>query len=374
MRSRAMPTSGCKAIFLPKLADGPWSGTMCLTEPQCGTDLGLIRTRAEPADDGSYRVTGTKIFISAGEHDLTENIVHLVLAPSCPTPPPAHAASACSSCPSSCRRGRRLALRRAQRRPLRRHRAQDGHPGLVHLHHAVRGRHGLAGGRAAPGHGRDVHHDERRPPGRRHAGPGAAEARLPERRGLRPRAAAGPLAAGAQCPDQPADPIIVHPDVRRMLLTMQGLQRGRPRARLLGRPALDLAASATPIRPSGRRPTTSSPDDADRQGLPHRPRLRRHQSRHAGVRRPRLHPRIGHGAVGPRRPHRPDLRGRQRHPGPRPGRPQAAGQHRPLCALLPSGGGLPGAAPDTGLAEFAMPLAKAFAKLQQTTLESRGRA
>jgi len=69
-----------KAEYLPRLVDGTWSGTMCLTEPHCGTDLGLIRTRAEPAGDGSYRVTGTKIFISAGEHDLTENIVHLVLA------------------------------------------------------------------------------------------------------------------------------------------------------------------------------------------------------------------------------------------------------------------------------------------------------
>ena len=69
-----------RAAYLPQLVDGTWSGTMCLTEPQCGTDLGLIRTRAEPAEDGSYRVTGAKIFISAGEHDLTENIVHLVLA------------------------------------------------------------------------------------------------------------------------------------------------------------------------------------------------------------------------------------------------------------------------------------------------------
>jgi alkylation response protein AidB-like acyl-CoA dehydrogenase len=69
-----------KARYLPKLSDGTWSGTMCLTEPHCGTDLGLIRTRAVPADDGSFRITGTKIFISAGEHDLTENIVHLVLA------------------------------------------------------------------------------------------------------------------------------------------------------------------------------------------------------------------------------------------------------------------------------------------------------
>ncbi|HTR83864.1 MAG TPA: acyl-CoA dehydrogenase C-terminal domain-containing protein [Reyranella sp.] len=69
-----------KQRFLPKLTSGEWSGTMCLTEPHCGTDLGMLRTRAEPQADGSYAITGTKIFISAGEHDLTENIVHLVLA------------------------------------------------------------------------------------------------------------------------------------------------------------------------------------------------------------------------------------------------------------------------------------------------------
>ena len=69
-----------KDLYLPKLARGEWAGTMCLTEPQCGTDLGLIRTRAVPQDDGSHAIAGTKIFISAGEHDLTDNIVHLVLA------------------------------------------------------------------------------------------------------------------------------------------------------------------------------------------------------------------------------------------------------------------------------------------------------
>ncbi len=69
-----------KDKFLPKLVDGTWSGTMCLTEPQCGTDLGLCRTKAVLNDDGSYAITGTKIFISAGDHDLTENVVHLVLA------------------------------------------------------------------------------------------------------------------------------------------------------------------------------------------------------------------------------------------------------------------------------------------------------
>jgi len=69
-----------KRLYLPKLTSGQWTGTMCLTEPHCGTDLGLLRTKAEPQADGSYKITGAKIFISAGEHDLAENIVHLVLA------------------------------------------------------------------------------------------------------------------------------------------------------------------------------------------------------------------------------------------------------------------------------------------------------
>ena len=69
-----------KATYLPKLTSGEWTGTMCLTEPHCGTDLGLLRTKAEPQADGTYKLTGQKIFISAGEHNLAPNIVHLVLA------------------------------------------------------------------------------------------------------------------------------------------------------------------------------------------------------------------------------------------------------------------------------------------------------
>ena len=69
-----------KSTFMPPLVEGRWLGTMCLTEPQCGTDLGQVKTKAEPQADGSYKLTGTKIFISAGEHDLSENIVHIVLA------------------------------------------------------------------------------------------------------------------------------------------------------------------------------------------------------------------------------------------------------------------------------------------------------
>jgi butyryl-CoA dehydrogenase len=69
-----------QSVYLPKLVSGEWTGTMCLTESHCGTDLGLLRSKAEPQPDGSFRITGSKIFISSGEHDLTENIIHLVLA------------------------------------------------------------------------------------------------------------------------------------------------------------------------------------------------------------------------------------------------------------------------------------------------------
>lgn len=73
-------TEDQRQTYLTKLIEGRWTGTMCLTESHCGTDLGMLRTKAEPNDDGSYSISGTKIFISAGEHDLTENIVHIVLA------------------------------------------------------------------------------------------------------------------------------------------------------------------------------------------------------------------------------------------------------------------------------------------------------
>jgi len=76
-----------KNTYLPNLTSGKWTGTMNLTEPQCGTDLGLSKTMATPLDDGSYSITGTKIFITCGEHDLSENIIHLVLARTPNAPP-----------------------------------------------------------------------------------------------------------------------------------------------------------------------------------------------------------------------------------------------------------------------------------------------
>ena len=76
----AFGTDEQKQVYLTKIVSGQWTGTMCLTEPHCGTDLGILKTKAEPNGDGSFALTGTKIFISAGEHDLAENILHLVLA------------------------------------------------------------------------------------------------------------------------------------------------------------------------------------------------------------------------------------------------------------------------------------------------------
>ncbi len=73
-------TTEQKNVYMPPLVSGEWAGTMCLTEPQCGTDLGQVKTKAEPQPDGTYKITGTKIFISSGEHDLTSNIIHIVLA------------------------------------------------------------------------------------------------------------------------------------------------------------------------------------------------------------------------------------------------------------------------------------------------------
>ena len=77
---QAHGTEEQKKTYLPKLTSGEWTGTMCLTEPHCGTDLGMLRSKAEPQGDGTYKITGQKIFISAGEHDMAANIIHLVLA------------------------------------------------------------------------------------------------------------------------------------------------------------------------------------------------------------------------------------------------------------------------------------------------------
>ena len=210
--------------YLPKLVSGEWSGTMCLTEPQCGTDLGLIRTRAMPADDGTYRITGNKIFISAGEHDLTSNILHLVLAKL----PDAPAGT----------RGISLFLV-PKFLPT-----EDGRPGARNgvVCTAIEHKMGIkASATCAMSFDDAVGWLVGQP----HRGLAAMFTMMNEARlgvGVQGLGLAevsyqnavayakdrlqGRALGGAQHPGKPADPIIVHPDVRRMLLTMRAQTEG----------------------------------------------------------------------------------------------------------------------------------------------------
>ena len=213
-----------KQLYLPKFTEGTWSGTMCLTEPHCGTDLGLIRTKADPQDDGSYKITGTKIFISAGEHDLTENIVHLVLAKLPDAPPGVKGISL-------------FIVPKFLPKP-------DG---------SVGPRNGVACGSIEHKMGIKasstcvMNFDEAQGwlVGEKHKGMRAMFAMMNTARlgvgvqglGLSEAAYQGALAyarerlqgrglKGAAQPDKPADPLLVHPDVRKNLLTIKALTEG----------------------------------------------------------------------------------------------------------------------------------------------------
>ena len=185
-----------KAIYLPKLVAGAWTGTMNLTEPHCGTDLGLLRTKAVPQGDGTYRISGQKIFISAGEHDLAENIVHLVLARIEGAPAgrqghqPVHRAEVHAR--------RTTAIRASATRSPAARRREDGHPRQRHLRDELRGGDGWLIGEENGGLQGDVRDDERGAARRRPAGAGPGGGRLPDRRRLRQGPPAGPLADRAE--------------------------------------------------------------------------------------------------------------------------------------------------------------------------------
>jgi len=215
-----------KRLCLPRLASGAWSGTMCLTEPQCGTDLGLIRTKAVPGADGSYRVSGTKIFISAGEHDLTDNILHLVLARLPGAPPGSRGISLFLVPKFLWQDGGQLGPRNGVR--------------CGGIEHKM----GLAGSATctlqfddAVGYligepNRGLHCMFTMMNAARLAvglqGLGIAEAAYQGARAYARERLQGRAPAGAKFPDRPAYPIIVQPDVRRMLLTMKaGIEGAR---------------------------------------------------------------------------------------------------------------------------------------------------
>ncbi|HUI18505.1 MAG TPA: acyl-CoA dehydrogenase C-terminal domain-containing protein [Alphaproteobacteria bacterium] len=215
----ASASEALKAQYLPKLASGAWAGTMCLTEPQCGTDLGLVRTRAEPLADGSYGITGTKIFISAGEHDLTENIIHLVLARLPGAPAGTRGISLFLVPRSLPNADGTLGMRNAVRCGSIEHKMGiKASATCVMNFDAAKG--WLVG---EPNHGMRcmfvMMNAARLGVGIQ--GLGIAETAYQSAVAYAKERRAGRALGGAREPDAQADPIIVHPDVRRMLLTMR---------------------------------------------------------------------------------------------------------------------------------------------------------
>ncbi|KQM19430.1 acyl-CoA dehydrogenase C-terminal domain-containing protein [Novosphingobium sp. Leaf2] len=213
-----------KRFYLPKMVSGEWSGTMCLTESHCGTDLGMLRTKAVPQDDGSYKLTGSKIFISAGEHDLAENIIHLVLArmPDAPagvkgislflvpkyvpkddgTPGPSNGVSVAAI-------EHKMGLKASATCQLnfdgstgwlvgRENKGMEAMFTMMNTERVSVGIQGLGVGEAA--YQSAVWYAKDRLQGR--------------------------SLSGVKNPNGPADPIIVHPDVRRMLMTMRAYNEG----------------------------------------------------------------------------------------------------------------------------------------------------
>jgi len=212
-------TTEQKNTFMPPLVEGRWTGTMCLTEPHAGTDLGLLKTRAEPNGDGSYSITGTKIFITCGEHDLVPNIVHLVLARLPDAPPGPKGISLFVVPKFKVGRDGAAGERNAVRCGSIEHKM--GIHGSVTCVMNFDGAQGWLVGEASKGlQAMFVMMNSAR------LGVGLQGLGLSERayqnalRYARERLQTRSL-SGAKFPDKPADPIIVHPDVRRMLLTMR---------------------------------------------------------------------------------------------------------------------------------------------------------
>jgi len=213
-----------KQTYLPKLIHGEWAGTMNLTEPHCGTDLGLLRTKAVKADDGSYAITGTKIFISGGEQDLTSNIIHLVLARIEGAPagtkgislfivpkfmvgddgaPGARNAVSCGSIEH------KMGIRGSATCVMN----YDGAKGFL-IGEENRGLNAMF----------TLMNEARLAVGVQ--GLSLSEVAYQNAATYAKDRLQGRALSGAKAPDKPADPIIVHPDVRRMLMTMRAFNEG----------------------------------------------------------------------------------------------------------------------------------------------------
>jgi alkylation response protein AidB-like acyl-CoA dehydrogenase len=209
-------------VYLPKLVAGEWTGTMCLTEPQCGSDLGILRTAAMPQADGSYAITGTKIFISAGDHDLADNIIHLVLA-RLPDAPKGTRGISLFLVPKKLPAAGQLADNSVSCGSLEHKMGIHGNATCVMNFDGAKG---FLIGKANEGLRcmftfmnsarlgvafEGLSHCERAYQG------ALSYARTRE---------AGRSVTGAKFPERPADPLLVHADIRRMLLTIKSFTEG----------------------------------------------------------------------------------------------------------------------------------------------------
>ena len=315
-----------KKAYLPDMIAGNWSGTMVLTESQAGSDLGAIRTRAQPAGD-HYLLSGQKIFISYGDHDMTENIVHLVLARIEGAPPGVKGLSLFLVpkfvLGADGRPGRR------ERRALRVDRAQARHSRQSHLRAGLRRRQrgpGVPGGRSQPRPRVHVHHDERR-----------ATCRWAFRASGLPSAPCSRRAAGRVAGYRDGRsahrarallPITRHPDVRRLLLTMRsGVEAMRTLA-LYGALQLDLARAATDAKRARCGADARRAADSHRQGLGHGVRHRAGLPGSPGAWRHGVHRGDRDRADAARCAHNHHLRGHHRDPGERSAGAQARTRRR----------------------------------------------
>jgi 3-(methylsulfanyl)propanoyl-CoA dehydrogenase len=357
-----------KALYLPKLAEGRWSGTMCLTEPQCGTDLGLIRTRAEPNGDGTFAITGTKIFITSGEHDLTENIVHLVLA-RLPDAPKGVKGISLFLVPKF--------LPKTDGRPGPRNSVMcagiEHKMGIKGSATCVMSFEGATGWLLSEPHRGmramfTMMNDARLEVGLQ--GLAIAETAYQSAVAYARERLQGRALSGAKQPDKPADPILVHPDVRRMLLTMRATTEGaRALAYWVGmqvdlarkhpeagvrQAAEDLLALMTPIVKAYFTDQGSACANLGVQIMGGHGYIRE-----SGMEQLARDARITQLYEGANGIQALDLVGRKL--------PAHYGRHlrtffHPVMALIERHQS------DTELAEFVLPLAKAFARLQQITL------
>ena len=232
-----------KETYLPKMYSGEWSGTMCLTEPHSGTDLGIIKTKAEPNADGSFSITGTKIFITSGEHDLCENIIHLVLAKTPNAPAGSRGISLFIVPKFLVNADGSLGERNAVAAGSIEHKM--GIKGSATCVMNFDGAQGYMVGNENEGLAAMFVMMNAARLGVGMQGLGISEVAYQNAVTYAKERLQGRSLKGATQPDKPADPLVVHPDIRRMLLTMRAYTEGNRMLAVWMARQLDISLHAT---------------------------------------------------------------------------------------------------------------------------------